>query len=202
MKIVFGASGVKAGSIAESLDPVAKWVLSPFRAEEGKYPLKADDALAIIRNIKTVDNALAVYYAYNYGKAYAKNGQQLGDVTTREMLSQMFLGGGPQKISDMYLKQDILKDRGKMVQKVLDAASKDADAMMQATDRGDHETADVYRKRLAAHMHLGDLSVQERTRLFNTFYNKHKDKITTIDWNFIRQAPASQARQRLEGALN
>lgn len=199
-KILFGASGSGLGNIWKSLEPVTKFILSPIRSSDEDFPLRPEDAIGVLRNVKSIDSALQVYYAMNFQKQFAKNGQLLGDTTTGQMLFQALTGGQPRATTDMYLKQGMLKDRGDMVRKVMDTVSKDADSMYNALIAGDVTTAEMYQKRIAVYVKGGDLTVAEQSKLSAEVLKKGRGKIDKINWDFLTKAPASKAPGRLERA--
>lgn len=197
IEIAFGASGTKAKQIMESLDPVMKWVMSPFRDDESQYPLKPEDALGVIRQVKSVDSALAVVYAANYGLAYAKNGQQLGSMTTLQAVFQAATGGGPRALSDMNLMQSMNKDRKELVRKVTEVAARDGDGLAEAAIRGDEDSVKAYQTRIAAHLSFAKLLPAERAQVYQQIISKHKDKLNQVRMEFyLKNVPSDQVVAR------
>ena len=195
--LFFGASGQKGAQVWESLDPFMKKAMSPFRADDRDYPLRAEDALGLIRNIKSVDNALAIYYATNYGKAYAKNGQALGDMNTVQAIFQAVSGGQPRSIGDLYLMADANKDRKELVRKVTEIAARDGDAYPKALIDGNESAINEYGRRIATHMDLAELTMKERASVWQAIGNKHKDRFNQVRYDYyIRNAPANRAGDR------
>jgi len=206
LDIMFGASGTKTGSVWDSLDPVSKYVMSPFRGENQQYPLRPEDVLGIFRNIKTVDSAVNVYYAYNYGKLIAKDGRPVtteDKVSTMDMVFAAATGGNPRKITDKQLMQGMNIDRDTLVNGVMGRVGVNFNAMADALLKNDQATAELYRKRIETEMSLAELTPSEKARVFQAAQRAAKGKLDGVKWDFIfKKAPANRAQERQENYLN
>ncbi len=195
----FGASGSKAASIWSSLDPGMKAVMAPFRADEKDFPLKSEDVVDVLRNVKSVDHAVNIYYALNAGKIFAKNGQLQTEVSPMEAVFTVLTGGQPRRVTDAMLMQGMNIDRAKVLKDVMKETQRDADAMYKAYANNDTETGRIYEKRIATRMQLADVPMKDRANILRQVVGINRESVERIILDFnTKSAPASRQQQGME----
>lgn len=193
LEIIFGASGGKAVSIWNSLDPGMKAVMAPFRADEEQFPLRPEDAVDVLRNIKSVDHVVNVFYAMNAAKIFAKNGQFQTEISPTEAIFNALTGAQPRRLTDAMLMQAMNIDRAKVMKEVMKDTQRDADAMYKAYERGDTDTAQMYEKRIATRMQLADIPLLERAAILRQAVTMNNEAVERIIREFnTKSAPQSR----------
>lgn len=203
LNILFGASGSKTGSVWESLDPITRWIMSPLKDDDEKHALTGQDLLAVARNIKSVDNALNVYYAWNYQAMYNKKGQYMGDQTTMQAVFKLLTGADMRKVTDKQLMQGLSIDRDKMVREISAKIGNEYNALIEAARTGDFDAAEMYRKRINGLATGAGLTVQERSTAFQEAIKKNQNKLDQVQWDFLfKKGSPDELKKRQENFFN
>jgi hypothetical protein len=209
-EVFFGASGSTTKDLFNSLDPLAKTLMAPFRGDEDQYPFKMEDAVNVIRNVATVDSALKHYYAFKTGELITKSGQSLtpsrelepaGAMTQTEAVLGFLTGATPRKVSDAQLMQKMNQDRDQAVKDAQKQIGQNYKWALTAMVNNQEEEGQAFLTRVSTLMHLAGLRTEEKSAMWTQLNHDNRALIDRIpyDFAFKKAAPdVSAARQDRE----
>lgn len=203
----FGASGSTVGSLWRSLDPGMKWAMSMFRSGDNTtFNLRPEDGANILRNIKSADHVINIYWAVKYQQYFSKTGQ-LDTSATQEFsptqaVFRALTGGVPADMTDRVILQGVNIDRQKLVKETIKKTAPDVAAALKAASEGDYDLAETYRQRVMYIFTLGDFTPQEMGQAWGAASNLYRSRIDKVRQDFYTKGPASKREKMFETFQN
>jgi hypothetical protein len=198
LEIALGASGSILGDIANSTDPLTKWVAGVFSPDNDKtYPLKGEDFVDALRNISSANTAIKMVYALNTGKYITKNEVALSEVTPGVAIFSAITGMQPQEVTDIRVLQSSLKHS----QEAKDEASKviatNVRRALQSMADGNQSGFDDYMRRARVYFIAGGFRPDEYGKVMAEALGGNMDLYTKARMQFIKNAPEGKFLERL-----
>jgi hypothetical protein len=196
--IVAGASGTILGDIAKAAEPYVYTAASVFTGSNNEYRPTTNDALTVLRNIKSFDNVMKAKDIIQYGQWITKNGVVTMDGVDGVDAAMVQAGLSPKEVTNTYLRQSILKEdnknKGEYAKEAMDSFRKG----MKAMSEGETGLADTYFARGRYVMDSGDFTWADRANYFRQAIKQNTDLATKTRWDLVKKSPASQQSGRLD----
>lgn len=127
----------------------------------GTENVTANDLLAVLRNISTVDNTTKMFVALNTGKYISRKGSYLTDVSTAESVLQGILGVAPERVAESFATASALKSLKATRESGLKQYEEAHRGATRALVAEDEDSYHIYAKRRDAIRIAYDLTPQE-----------------------------------------
>ena len=192
--IVTGAPGGTFEDLSASTVPLLHSLKSVFY-EDGKLPVLGQDFLDFTRNISTVNNAMKIYYGFNIGKYYSKNGKYLDDITPIDGILSGALGINTTDLNDIGRIMDSQKAKAKAQDF---AKTQIVKYLQRGFDEQDQELQLANFKEARKWLIAADFDPTEFSRIFQeATKGRYQSLVQSLNWNFFfKNPPPSQAEQR------
>lgn len=132
----------------------------------------ANDLLAVLRNVSTIDNISKTYIALNTGKYLSRKGTYLTDVTQTEAILQSILGVAPERIAETFSTNAALKKFKEARKSGLKQYEEYHRNAIRALETGDEDSYRIYAKRRDAVRVGYDLSPTEVNQINRRYFNE------------------------------
>lgn len=169
----------------------------------GEYPFKAEDLIAPIRTIHSIDSGMAAWQAMNTGEWWSKNGNLVEDKLTGPEALTMFLTGlrhtDSGNVQVMRWSENVLKEWQKSLQsEAIDNFRRGFSAINNNTIQ-DRTQADDFFKRAKSAMVRGNFNSDMRAATMAIALKPNTSTIDLTLWNFyIKNAPQDQQKDRMD----
>jgi hypothetical protein len=189
--IASGAGNSIMGSILQSTMPLAKDIQSIISGDPNVgATVTANDLLFALSNVSTISNGMRAYYAINAHTAVTKGLIQIdNNVNTLEGLIMGITGMEPNRINDVYVMQQALKDR----------TAAQAFARQQAQrylrmywTENDPQVAKQYKTQARAWLQMGGLNFDEQTNTVQQAISEARPESETQIESFLKKYPNAQ----------
>jgi hypothetical protein len=194
---VLGAGGSILGDILYAGGmPLLMKAAEVFGADDTSFPMTHDDWLDAARNISSADLVTKAYFAIKYGEWRTKSGMITGAADTTDAILAA-AGLTNKKLYDLYLEQKSFKSTEGGQKKWEDRAILEYRRAMQEYAAGNYERGDLYTKRAAHAVRIGDFNFEDQARILQRAAQSTLSLSDTIDWSRIKRAPASKMLNRI-----
>ncbi len=193
--MVFGASGKIAADFFKAAMPFFHWAAATVTGED--YPLMPTDWTKMFRNVATFDEAAKAYGVLNYGQWQSKSGQAFQGADAVDAVA-ISLGLTPQRVSDTYSLQNILRKQKSEQEGYVNNAREDFRRALQAASEGDYKAAQSYRERAQASFQAAHLSFSDQQRVYHQLLNSNRDPATSVRWELFQHADPTEARKMFD----
>lgn len=184
--VLLGASGGIALQTMTDSIPIMQGMASEFSDfEGGYYNLTADDFLAPLRNISTVDNAAKLYNVWNFGVWANKNEVDIMKMDLPQAVTAAITGLQPAAIEDSFAKLRATKDWKAHIQSTQKEIIKEYRQIMKMDDGSTRES--MVRK-LKARMQLEGFSLREQAQTWR--YAADHEMMTDVFFENYEKLPA------------
>lgn len=201
LEIVLGASGSTMSELVKTSMPVIDSLSAVIREpSNGGLEVLAEDFIDFTRNISSVNNAAKLFYAVNQAKYISKRENYLTDPSALDGVFMGIFGFSPQDVDDISAIMESNKERKAAV----DSAKKEMVKYLRRwVEETDPETQTSYLHRVKEMMISADIPPGDFPKILSeAMEGKYQSLFQSLQWNFfIKNAPPSQAKDRLEHYL-
>jgi hypothetical protein len=196
---IFGASPSILAGMIQSIDPIARGMVSVFRPDAEKFEFIAADFINAASNVSTLNNVGKAIFAYNTGLFVSKNEIKFDDkMTGMDALLSGIMGTTPTRVSDAFIKSFSLVEQ----KKAQDAIKKD---VIKYFRRGIASGYEGNESGMAANMKNarilmigGGFRPDEQATILREAMSGQESFVDKINRDFWQKAPTHQWKSRLE----
>lgn len=186
LELIFGASGTITGDMIKAMYPAMDTMASAIRGDGNYSKLLMSDLNDLAKNVSTYANAERLLMAANTGKYISKNGVYIGDIDTMDGLIGLFTGLSPIKISDTFLKMDIIKTEKTLKNGLKSDVVREAKKAWQAANDKDFELMQLHNYRVAGKVQAGNFSTKEKGDIWQETM-KGNSLAETVDQQWLQR---------------
>lgn len=201
--IATGATGGTFGDLSASTVPLLHSLKSVFY-DDGSMAVVGQDFLDFTRNISTVNNAMKIYYGFNIGKYYSKNGKYIDDITPIDGILSGALGINTTDLNDIGRIMDSQKARKKAEDFAETQIIKYLQRGFDAGNTNDQELMMANFKEAKKWLIAGDIDPGNFAKIYQrATEGSYQSLVQSLNWNFFfDNPPPSQSQQRQDYYMN
>jgi hypothetical protein len=159
------------------------YAFSAFKKDGGFPAPKMNDFANVAERISTFTAAEKAWVGFNTGKYVSK---REGIYTSIDKFETVLaaLGFNPQRIDDMYVMTDAIKDQKTMQEKMQKIMDEDWKIALTAFNNGDYKTGQEYMTRVQASAAAANLTQAQEIQIFQRALRNNEDMVDSIERRF------------------
>lgn len=182
-----GASGGLLWDTAVTYDPIAKWLGASMQAGDmTSYQIQAQDWMAVLQQVSTVNNAVKLWNGVNLGIWITRNQNILTDVKPVEAWVSAMLGLDPERVTETFSNLNAIQGINDHKKSVMKDMIVDYRKGLAAVRAGDGGLASAMFNRVKVLGHINGLTLKEFTQVYNRATNETPlDEVTLRNYGKI-----------------
>lgn len=193
---LFGASPKILSDMVQAVVPVAKAVISPFVPGMGDWKFTSADAIAALEQISTVNNLGKAIYALNVHKFITKNEMDMGPASTADALMTAMIGTSPLRVTDAFLKADIVREQKQMQQAAEQQIITNWRRAMKEFDAGNDGAAKAHLQNMRLLIIGAGFRPDQVPAVMSKMTKGFEDFLVQTNQRFMKSAPQGQYQSR------